>query len=169
MPKRARPIRIDGEFAYVPLTRGCEAIIDATDASKVAGLNWMARPSVYTSYAYRTDYSGPKKRFIHMHRVIMGDQCDAEIDHIDGDGLNNRRDNLRVATGSQNNCNMRTRKDNTSGFKGVSWRKSCMKWRAYISLSGEQMHLGYYETPEDAHAAYTEASLNFHGSFGRVK
>ena len=103
-----------------------------------------------------------------MHRAIMGEPKELDVDHRDGDGLNNRRANLRVATVLENQFNARRRKDNASGFKGVSWHRAAGKWYAHISLNRKRFHLGTFDTPEAAHAAYAAASAAFHGEFGRV-
>lgn len=98
MPKKIRTIRVEGNIAYVPLTHGHEAIIDACDASLVDAFNWYARVRPHTVYAVRTTRSGMVKRDSRMHRAIMGDPDGFEVDHINGNGLDNRRDNLRLAT-----------------------------------------------------------------------
>jgi hypothetical protein len=92
-----------------------------------------------------------------------------EVDHIDGDGLNNTRSNLRVVTKTQNMQNRRINKNNTSGHKGVAWDKESQKWMAYISSHGVRRNLGRFETPEQAAAAYLKGSLELHGEFGRTQ
>lgn len=87
------------------------------------------------------------------------------IDHADGDGLNNRFANLRLALPSQNNFNQRKRADNTSGYKGVSKHRN--KWRAEINAYGTYRHLGTFDTPELAHMAYCKAAAELHGEFAR--
>lgn len=161
-----RTIRVEGDIAYVPLTQGYEAVIDAADVHLVKGHNWCADVRGHTIYAIRTDCSGHKKRKVYMHRSLMGDTAGLDIDHRDGDGLNNTRRNLRVATPTQNRCNSRARKDNTSGFKGVSWHRAKGKWHARIQMNGKNHNLGLHATPEAAHAAYAAASAEFHGAFG---
>jgi hypothetical protein len=163
-----RPIRIEGDIAYVPLTQGYEAIIDASDVHLVDGVSWFPMASGKTVYARRIDYSGDKPRKVWLHRAIMGDTDGLEIDHIDCDGLNNRRRNLRPATRSQNLANKQIYTNNTSGFKGVSWKKGNGKWVSYIKANGQQYHLGYFDTPEAAHAVYAKASEKLHGEFGRL-
>ena len=168
-----RPIRIDGNIAFVPLTKGYEAIIDAVDVPMVEGFNWKAEVTPHTVYVTRSHWLGNgKRRTVRMHRVIMGEPNRLEIDHIDGNGLNNRKrddgGNLRVVTHLQNTHNQRTRSNNTSGFKGVSWHKASSKWRAQIKLNGRQRFLGLYATAETAHEAYQNASEHFHGDFGRT-
>ncbi len=163
-----RPIRIDGDVAYVTLTKGYLAMIDTADTHFVAGWNWRALVDGNTVYAVRKDCSGPKQRSVKMHRIIMGNPEGLEIDHKDGDGLNNRRNNLREATRSQNNHNQRRSKNNTSGFKGVTWHKAGGKWQAQIMMDGRKRFLGLHATPEAAHTAYCKASAELHGEYGRV-
>lgn len=97
-----RPIRFAADIAYVPLTRGYEAVIDADDAELVGRWNWIAhvkpckRGEGVQVYAVRTEYGGEKRRYIRMHRLIAGTPEGMETDHRDGDGLNNRRGNLRT-------------------------------------------------------------------------
>ena len=169
MTKKLRQIRIVGNLAYVPLTRGYEAIIDAADVPMVAGFNWYAQVKLHTAYAVRNGYSGPNHREVRMHRTIMGEPDGMDVDHCDGDGLNNRRANLREATRKQNTHNQRTRSSNTSGFKGVTWHKAGGKWQAQIMMDGRKRHLGLFDTPEAAHEAYVSASKDLHGNFGRYE
>jgi len=165
-----RPIRIEGDVAYVTLTRGYEAIIDASDVPLVEGFNWSvcSRKDRHTVYAVRHERSDPKIRKIRMHRAIMGDPDGFQIDHIDSDGLNNRRSNLRLATHAENARNGRIRKDNTSGFKGVGWNAPNKKWRAEIKVDNKKYYLGCYETIDMAYAAYVAASEKMHGEFARA-
>lgn len=167
MAKREiRPIRIQGYLAYVPLTQGHEAVIDVEDVPLVEGFNWRAMPHGRTVYAVRDETSGGVKKHVFMHQAIISTAAGSEIDHIDCDGLNNRRRNLRQATRAQNCMNQRTRSDNKSGFKGVQKRNS--KWEARIWVSGKVERLGQFETAEDAHAAYCAAASRRHGKFARV-
>lgn len=161
-----RPVRIEGDIAYVPLTQGYTAIIDAADVPLADMWNWCAHVQAGRVYAQRTDHSGPKKRKVYLHRAIMGDPDGFDVDHRDGDGLNNRRSNLRKATTSQNLRNQRIRSDNTSGLKCVSLSHG--KWRARITVNGKTKTIGRFPTPEAAYAAYCKASLQMHGEFGRI-
>jgi hypothetical protein len=169
MPIKIRPIRICGDVAYVTLTRGYEAIIDAADVPLVEGRNWYALVQSHSVYVVRKGKRGSELRSVYLHRVIMGDPNGLQIDHKDGDGLNNRRYNLRVATKFQNMHNMRISRRNTSGFKGVSWDAAACKWRAWIGLNRKRKHLGVFDSPEEAHAAYCRASEKYHGEFGRTE
>lgn len=87
------------------------------------------------------------------------------VDHIDRDGLNNRRDNLRYATHSQNMANRATMASNTSGYKGVTWRAQRNKWIAKIMLDGHSKYLGHFDNPTDAAIAYNLAAIRYHGEF----
>jgi len=163
--KEIRPIRIEGNIAFVPLTQGYEAIIDAADVAIVAGRNWYLDRSGGQKYA-KSD--SPKR--IRMHCLLMGLPPGALVDHSDGDGLNNRRSsNLRAATRGQNACNAKVRSDSTSGFKGVSLNRLTGKWHAYINSNGRRHSLGYFETAEEAAAAYAKASPQMHGPFARIQ
>jgi hypothetical protein len=100
---------------------------------------------------------------------VYGEFPPDEIDHIDGNGLNNKLDNLRAVTCAENNKNLRMNKRNTSGYPGVSWKKAAQKWEAYISINGKLKHLGLFENIDDAAAAYQSAakSLGFHENHGQ--
>lgn len=165
MAKRVlRSIRIEGNIAYVPLTKGYEAIIDAADAAIVGQFNWYVICHPTVTYAARNT----GKSVITMHRVLMSPLVRFQVDHIDGNGLDNRRANMRVVTPRQNTWNSRRNASNTSGFKGVRLdpRRKC--WRAGIQVNKIRMDLGTFESPEAAYAAYCAASELFHGEYGRV-
>lgn len=168
MPKAIRQIRMDGNIAYVPLTQGYEAVIDVADVPLVEGWNWYAQVRPHTIYAKRIDGAGQSRFTVHLHRVVMESPDELEVDHRDGNGLNNRRGNLRLATRSQNNQNRNTGVNNTSGYKGVTWHKAKGKWNARIKINGKRRNLGYFSNPESAAAAYAAASSELHGEFGRT-
>lgn len=170
MSRKIRQIRVEGKIAYVPLTQGYEAIIDAADVPLVEGRNWSATENGGIIYA-RSNLSGKNRNYSrnYMHRLLMGNPPRKKVDHRDGNGLNNRRGNLRSATHAENICNQKTRTNNTSGFKGVSWNKRAGKWVANIRVDGKSQYLGLFVCPVEAHAAYCEASERLHGEFGRTE
>jgi hypothetical protein len=90
------------------------------------------------------------------------------VDHIDGNPLNNRIENLRVATYSENSRNQKKRKNNTTGYKGVSFNKKYKKYTASICLDGKVKALGSFNTPEEAYEIYKEAALKYYKEFARV-
>ena len=168
-----REIRIEGEVAYVPLTLGYVAVIDAADVPLVQGWSWHAKirgcgENVKGVYALRNEPRGSARHMAYMHRVIAGTPEGMDTDHIDGDGLNNRRSNLRTATRSQNMRNRPKQENNKSGFKGVCWSKRDNKWRAYIQVGRKSIHLGYFDAIEDAASAYAKGSTQIHGAFGQT-
>jgi hypothetical protein len=168
MPQK-REITISGDVAMVPLTRGFVAQIDASDLHKVAGFNWFAVVQSYTVYAVRR-VSGVKGRGskISMHRQIIGATNDVQVDHVDLNGLNNRRENLRIATPQQNCFNRRKTRANTSGFKGVCWNRKSRKWQAGIRINRRSVHLGLFETIDAAYNAYCQAANQYHGEYARA-
>lgn len=100
-----------------------------------------------------------------MHQFIMGS---IGIDHINTDGLDNRRSNLRVANQTQNTANTRLRLTSKSGYKGVSLQtRSSSRWVAQIRVGGKQLHIGTFSSPEDAARAYDAAALAAWGEFAR--
>jgi hypothetical protein len=165
-----REIRIEGDVAYVPLMRGYEAKIDACDVHLVDGVNWAALVSNHRDGRPRTVYAQRivARRGVFMHRVIMQISSDLQVDHIDGNGLNNQRDNIRAVTPSQNSQNQRIKANNKSGIKGVRWDKIRCKWVAEIGVNRKGVHLGRFDAKEDAASAYATASARIHGNFGRT-
>lgn len=147
-----------------------EAIVDAEDAD-LAKYGWSVRLSRNTQYAYRKKDNKKYEENIHLHRVIMSRMLQRslekheQVDHINGAGTDCRRDNLRLASTSQNARNRGKQRNNKSGFKGVSWHSQNRKWRAEIAVNKQIIHLGLFDTPEEAHRAYCEAADSLHKEF----
>lgn len=97
---------------------------------------------------------------------VNGTWPPSQIDHIDGDGLNNKIENLRLANSAQNNSNRSF--NGAVGFKGVYWNKSGKAYRAQIQINGRRIYLGSFATPEEAHEAYVKAAKELHGEFARA-
>lgn len=113
------------------------------------------------------------QKYVLAHRVVWavyyGAWPELQIDHIDNAKDNNRVENLRLSTNRQNKYNSKPYRTNTSGFKGVSYCKKRRKWVASIQASGKKINLGGFDSPHDAHKAYSRASASLHGSFGRIE
>jgi len=153
----------------IPLTQGREAIIDDQDYDKVSPFKWHAAMRKGIWYA-RTYMPGNRKTAIKMHRFILGlSSADhIQVDHVDGNGLNNTRANLRIATNSQNGMNRRKCSGYTSIYKGVSWLKIKRRWLAQIMLNKKNIRLGSFIDEKDAARAYNEAALKFFGQYARL-
>lgn len=155
-----RPILIDGDIAKIPLTRNREAIIDASDAHLFAGKNWQLWPSGSGRlYGARKTTIAGKKITQRIHHLILPLLPGLLVDHKDGDGLNNRRENLRYASPSDNQRN----KGPSYGrkHKGVYYRKD-------KSIYFVQLYIGDYKTLEAAKAAYNSALLKVFPEFGQT-
>ena len=138
---------------------------------KGAAVGCVCQSNCKTYLKVSVAYNGGHEEY-KLHRIIWlyvtgEDPGAAQIDHIDGNTLNNSFANLRKASPFENQYNCKLRIDNTSGFKGVSWSKRRNKWFAQISANRKQLHLGYFDTPELAHMAYCKAAAELHGEFAR--
>lgn len=152
----------------IRLTRGMVAIVDDDDYQELARFKWQAvNVSGRKWYACRSIWRDGKSSRIYMHRQITGAGAGDEVDHVDGDGLNNRTCNLRLATRSQNCANRATRKPGLK-FKGVYPAKRDGFWRAYIAHEGKQISLGWHDSQEKAARAYDQAALRFYGAYARL-
>lgn len=161
----ARSISIIGDIGLVPLTRGFVAVIDAADAELVSGWSWHALVGARGNvYAARGVSVHGRKSAILMHRQIIGESA-ADVDHISGDGLDNRRVNLRACSRQDNLRNMRMSTRNRVGLKGVYPARD--RFAAGITVDGRSQYLGTFSTPEEAHRAYVAAAKRLFGSFAR--
>lgn len=168
---KKRPVRsviIDGETVRIPLTQEKFAIVDIADLPLIEGRNWSARvkPGDSTAYAVASISRGDGSRAImSMHALIMGA---SGIDHINGNGLDNRRGNLRRISGNGNYFNMKLSTRNRSGFKGVCWSPRRKMWRAAIGQHGRQFLLGHFKDIEAAARAYDKAAVELFGEFAKT-
>jgi hypothetical protein len=153
----------------IPLTQGKNAIVDDDDYEWLSQWKWHAakiRNVFYVARKIRVD--GVVKTIL-MHREISKPPTGMQIDHINGDPLDNRRENLRICTNTDNQRNRPIHKDNISGFKGVRPRRgNNNKYEAYIFHNGKQIYLGKYEDINLAAQAYDNAAKFYHGGFASL-
>jgi hypothetical protein len=157
----ARPIRVEGEVAFITLTQGMETQVDTADLDRLKEHRWCALRLGHHIYA--SAWIGGRN--VRLHRFLLAPPGGIMVDHIDGAGLNNTRANLRLATNQQNQFNRPVGRNNTSGFKGVSWCQNNKAWKASMSIGGKQLYLGHYKVLEDAGEAYRVAAERHHGAF----
>lgn len=152
----------------IRLTKGKEALVDDEDYDHLMQWKWQYRQTDGGGgYATRTQRSGDHRKAVWMHHVVadrMGLETGDEYDHIDRNGLNNCRNNLRPATASQNCANRRPRR-NGSGYRGVYWYPRYRKWNAMIRVKGRIHNLGYFQSRVEAAKAYNEAAKQHFGEF----
>ena len=154
----------------IPLTNGDFAIVDKCDFEELSKHKWYKYKNSNTYYVIRKEpREKNKQKTIYMHRQIMCTPVGFETDHIDGNGLNNSRSNLRICTHQQNNFNRGISKKNTSGFRGVSWNKHIKRWVAVIHFDNKRLYLGSFKDILLAKNAYISASIKYHGEFSIYK
>jgi hypothetical protein len=144
----------------ISLTQGRVALVDDEDFEELNKFKWHTQPHGNTFYVIRNTPRKPGKHqgTERMHRVILNIPEGMETDHIDGDGLNNQKSNLRIATHRQNSQNLALKQTKkTSKFPGVFWDKRKSKWCACIRINGSQKHLGYFLNENEANIAYRVA------------
>jgi len=142
----------------IPLGHGQFTEVDDQDFSKVFGLSFRRIKGRHTYYAY-CDRKG------YLHRLLLGiTDKEIQIDHIDGNGLNNRRDNLRIATNTQNQHNREAKHQ----YKGVDYLPEKNKWMARITVEGKQLYIGIFDTPEQAAEAYNKRAIHHFGEFAKL-
>ena len=150
----------------IPIGRGLFALVDPEDRQRVTRHRWRAQRLGKTFYAYRCVREGGVPRHEFMHRFLLGlPKGEPGVDHANGNGLDNRRANLRVASKAENGRNRGPNCNNTSGYKRVCWHKGAGKWLASIQVDRRQISLGLYDDPIDAAIAYDLAAIEHHGEF----
>jgi hypothetical protein len=153
----------------IPLTQGKVARVDDADYELVAGHSWWALQGRTAGNERWYAVTQVKRRTIYMHRLILGlTDPEVEVDHIDHDGLNNQRANLRLCSQFQNNGNGRTQgTPKSSKYKGVSWVKRDSFWIAYIQVH-KRIYLGSFHSEEAAAIAYDNAARKYFGDFAET-
>jgi hypothetical protein len=157
----------------IPLSRGYVALVDEADYERVSAYKWKAHVvrrkdgSVICVYAQRgvrrPDGTWTAEQ---LHRFIVGvTDSKIQIDHQNHDGLDNRCSNLRLCNRAENGHNRRLKRNNSSGFKGVHWRRRDKVWQALLKIDGKLLHLGLFLTAEAGARAYDKAALKYFGDY----
>ncbi len=154
-------------MSEVILTHGYKAIVDDIDIVKIKDYTWRIYSNWKVKYAVTNGYVNGKRTTIRMHRLVVNAKPNEKIDHINGNGLDNRKINLRRCTSSQNMGNI-SKRLGSSKYKGVCWGKKENKWRAKISYAGRQYHLGFYMSEKEAALAYNKKAKELFKEFARI-
>ncbi len=159
----------DTPMKRIPLTQGMFALVDDEEFEEISKHKWCVTKKHRVSYVVRgTERNGRQKR-IYMHRSVTNALANMEIDHRDGNGLNNQKYNLRVCTHAENLQNQRKRiARKTSKYKGVSRDKVNKKWKAQIGTNHCTLNLGRYLLEEDAAKAYDCKAKELFGEFANT-
>jgi hypothetical protein len=149
------------------LRSGVSVIVDDDVFEEISTYTWRLDGA---GYPYRSWLKKGEYGCISLHRQLMGlargDK--REVDHINGNKLDNRIENLRICTRAENQRNVRMIRSNKSGFKGVAKHQKSERWRAQIQVNKKQIFLGIFDTPEEASAAYVEAAMKYFGQFANI-
>jgi len=151
---------------FIQLTKNKHTLVDDEDFERLSQFKWFFA----CGYAGRWFRTRGKTLRVHMHRFIINAPDNMQVDHVNGDRLDNRKCNLRLCSHADNMRNKPKKKNNTSGYKGVYWHKKDENWHARIGYgkASRSLYLGSYSTAEQAAAAYNFAARCLHGEFARL-
>jgi hypothetical protein len=149
----------------IQLTQGKTAIVDDEDFEYLNQWKWYAKHNKYTYYAMRDERINKIKNTVRMHRLILDVPQGLFIDHINHNGFDNRKENLRICTHSQNSMNCKKRENSFSIYKGVTFNKILNNWRATITLNNKQIQIGGFSIAEEAAMAYNQKAVELFGEF----
>lgn len=151
----------------IRLTQNKITLVDNEDFKELNEFSWYYHQGRACRKPHKV--KGKRKGFIWMHREIMKPSIDMTVDHLNGDALDNRKQNLRVCTKSQNQWNAKIRKDSSTGVKGVTFHKIKKKFIARIQVKGERIIIGNFNTLEEARDSIIKARQSYHGEYSRNK
>lgn len=166
-----RRLRYGYPFRRIRLTQNKYAIVDPEDYNRLSKHKWYAAKGHHTFYAVRGKWSKIRERRfeLRMHRVIMNAPAHLYVDHINHNGLDNRKANLRLATCEQSVCNRKKfARLSTSKYKGISWHSSTQKWCACIQTNNTKIHLGSFDSETEAAKTYDKAARQYHKEFASL-
>jgi len=146
----------------ITVSDGSIVLVDDEDYEKLSKWKWRITK---TGYVRRTGRVEGKSVPVYIHREIMLASKGIQVDHINGNKLDNRKENLRLATRFENQRNVGKRSNNKSGYKGVRWVDRVRKWRADIRTDSGRKFIGQFNNKHDAARAYNEAALKYHGKY----
>jgi hypothetical protein len=156
-------------MAKIPLNKGLVAEVSDEDFDRLSAHKWYLAGCAPRMYAQTDVPVGEGRRArVRMHRMILGAPDGMDVDHINGDPLDNRRENLRLASRSQNIANAKGHADAASRFKGVSWHRRNCAWEARICVRGVKRRIGTFKDEIEAARAYDRAAQAAFGEFARV-
>lgn len=147
------------------LSDGSCVIVDSEDYLRVCNFNWRVHKDHGAVYARIGTNSGGVKRTVRLHQVILQYCFPLVVDHINGNGLDNRKENLRLCTNTENIRNAQRKPKGASSYRGVHFSKNTRKWCAKIRNGGEAIILGYFDDEREAAIAYDLAAKQYHGEF----
>lgn len=152
----------------ISLTKDRFATVDDSDFEPLSQYRWKCMVRPQTCYAYRYEKTDQGWHKVFMHQAVMNPEDGMEVDHINGNGLDNQRRNLRVCTHAENCWNQRKTGGTSSHYKGVAWNIGCRKWEAKIRVDGILRHLGVFASEEQAASRYNAAARKHFGEFARL-
>ena len=147
------------------LPTGHLVLVDRDDLEMLSHWAWSLDGRGYVQASIT---AGSRKTTVRLHRLLVLPDPNVEVDHINGDRLDNRRSNLRPCSHAGNQRNRTRQSNNRSGYKGVCWHGQHRKWHAQLNYHGRTLHLGYFDRPSEAAHAYDQRARELHGDFARL-